>query len=245
MSTHQGRSGFTLIELFVVVAIIAILAAILFPVFAQAREKARQSACLSNLKQIGMATMMYLQDYDATYPGGPPVSGLSWMFWVPGPEGNWDFMPTKPVPNVARISVARLLLPYTKNGQIFFCPNNPTGERFAGQWDTRFTRLSYYWNEALSVGWSWPTLPRGAGKTGPPISEPEIRRPSLLQLGCDISSDVHAILQGRLNICFADGHARFIRLVGLPWIWNSYNPRQPLDLEKPCSPTCAEEAARS
>ena len=63
-----GLSGFTLIELLVVVAIIAILAAILFPVFAQAREKVRQAACLSNMKQIGLGMMMYTQDYDETLP---------------------------------------------------------------------------------------------------------------------------------------------------------------------------------
>lgn len=61
-------TGFTLIELLVVIAIIAILAAILFPVFAQAREKARQAACMNNLKQIGSATMQYVQDYDETFP---------------------------------------------------------------------------------------------------------------------------------------------------------------------------------
>jgi prepilin-type N-terminal cleavage/methylation domain-containing protein/prepilin-type processing-associated H-X9-DG protein len=65
---HRCRRGFTLIELLVVIAIIAILAAILFPVFAQAREKARQSACLSNLKQIGTAVMLYTQDYEESYP---------------------------------------------------------------------------------------------------------------------------------------------------------------------------------
>jgi prepilin-type N-terminal cleavage/methylation domain-containing protein/prepilin-type processing-associated H-X9-DG protein len=62
------RSGFTLIELLVVIAIIAILAAILFPVFAQARDKARQATCQSNLKQLGTAIMMYVQDYDESYP---------------------------------------------------------------------------------------------------------------------------------------------------------------------------------
>jgi prepilin-type N-terminal cleavage/methylation domain-containing protein len=62
------RQGFTLIELLVVIAIIAILAAILFPVFAQAREKARQTQCVSNCRQIGMGIQMYLNDYDGKFP---------------------------------------------------------------------------------------------------------------------------------------------------------------------------------
>ena len=75
------QKAFTLIELLVVIAIIAILAAILFPVFAQAREKARAVSCLSNLKQIGLACMMYVQDYEETYPSGWMPSGSS------GPAG--------------------------------------------------------------------------------------------------------------------------------------------------------------
>lgn len=67
MKNRSRGQGFTLIELLVVIAIIAILAAILFPVFAQAREKARAASCLSNCKQLGTAEMMYLQDYDEQF----------------------------------------------------------------------------------------------------------------------------------------------------------------------------------
>ena len=81
-ANRSHRNAFTLIELLVVIAIIAILAAILFPVFAQAREKARSASCLSNEKQIGLGLMMYTQDYDETYPtayflvGGAPMVAL-------------------------------------------------------------------------------------------------------------------------------------------------------------------------
>src|SRR4051812_16213592 len=89
------RNAFTLIELLVVIAIIAILAAILFPVFAQAREMARKTSCLSNCKQVCLASLMYLQDYDETLNGpaqrrcgntGPTTYsnnwwGANWMTW--------------------------------------------------------------------------------------------------------------------------------------------------------------------
>ena len=89
--SRSTRRGFTLIELLVVIAIIAILAAILFPVFAQAREKARQTSCLSNLKQQGTATTMYVQDYDETFPlaiyissnGSAPCTILSYHETIP------------------------------------------------------------------------------------------------------------------------------------------------------------------
>ncbi len=116
---HRQRNGFTLIELLVVIAIIAILAAILFPVFARARDRARQATCSSNMRQIGLAIMMYLQDYDETFPG-------EMNFLVSGDSGTrgrgwYDVM-----------------APYTTNEEISVCPTgwyeltrsgmpNPTG----------------------------------------------------------------------------------------------------------------------
>jgi prepilin-type N-terminal cleavage/methylation domain-containing protein/prepilin-type processing-associated H-X9-DG protein len=100
-TTRSHRSAFTLIELLVVIAIIAILAAILFPVFAQAREKARQASCLSNLKQLGLSILMYGQDYDEGFP--------------PGMDPCWtSAWPSK-------------IEPYVKNIDVFSCPSGRSG----------------------------------------------------------------------------------------------------------------------
>jgi prepilin-type N-terminal cleavage/methylation domain-containing protein/prepilin-type processing-associated H-X9-DG protein len=123
---ERRRAGFTLIELLVVIAIIAILAAILFPVFAQAREKARQTSCLSNTKQIGLAFMQYIQDYDEALP---PVAG-TYVFNNTTYLAHWGVdliggtnVPTATVP--AGVTVPSLIGSYIKNNQIQNCPSAP------------------------------------------------------------------------------------------------------------------------
>ncbi len=109
------RRGFTLIELLVVIAIIAVLAAILFPVFAQARAKARQTACLSNLKQIGLAAMMYSQDYDECLVP-------HWVKPAPNVTIYWHGATLPPLPFTYH-SDKGLLYPYMKNSVIQQCPD--------------------------------------------------------------------------------------------------------------------------
>ncbi|RYX80644.1 DUF1559 domain-containing protein, partial [bacterium] len=105
------KSAFTLIELLVVIAIIAILAAILFPVFARARENARRASCQSNMKQIGLGVLQYVQDYDETYPS------TNFNYQATGPLGTyaatWD----------------TVIQPYVKSGQIIQCPSDTKSTR--------------------------------------------------------------------------------------------------------------------
>lgn len=108
----RRESGFTLIELLVVIAIISILASILMPVFSRARAKARQSDCVSNLRQLAVALTMYADDFDETLPlwslvGGDPTGGGR----LPGLPYTWDTQ----------------LQPYIRNTQILYCRDNPNG----------------------------------------------------------------------------------------------------------------------
>jgi prepilin-type N-terminal cleavage/methylation domain-containing protein/prepilin-type processing-associated H-X9-DG protein len=245
------RRGFTLIELLVVIAIIAILAAILFPVFAQAREKARQASCLSNLKQLGVASMMYVQDYDETYPGGKGVAEL----WTPGPQGTWDKMIQTDGTNKALTNVAVRLLPYVKNQQIFVDPDDPTGDRNAsGRWNGNVMRLSYWWHWGLSQGYTWTTYPSGAATvSNTPFSLATVSKPAQLQLLQDNWASYHSNGNpNRWNITFADGHTKFTTYVDAnitnvnqrPWTWNLYNPSRPVDVQQPCSPDCATASSQ-
>ncbi len=157
---RQGYDGFTLIELLVVIAIIAILAAILFPVFAQAREKARQTSCLSNMKQLGLATIMYSEDYDERLPNsgleracggidyGSDAASLTpdqvqlgiLSDWVP--SGGWSQHPGWDVANGA-------IYPYVKNRDVYHCPSDSGWQRHRGS-EVNVGGLSYSMNGYLS-----------------------------------------------------------------------------------------------
>ncbi len=126
ISTKRDR-GFTLIELLVVIAIISILASILFPVFARARAKGRQTACLSNVKQITLAFIMYSQDYDERMPSGQST-GLTDSQWY------------------------NAIFPYTRNRQILFCPDRADrGPGYGMNWEASGLAIGSFWDPAMKI----------------------------------------------------------------------------------------------
>ncbi|HLK60915.1 MAG TPA: type II secretion system protein [Chthonomonadaceae bacterium] len=133
---RKAGHGFTLIELLVVIAIISVLAAILFPVFSRARESARRTNCLSNMRQLGMAVQEYIQDYDEILPAatdGPIGAGLN---------GGWVYFsvfPANPTPKAYDVTRGSIY-PYVKNAQIYICPTDGQG-RSSGD--------SYAYNDCL------------------------------------------------------------------------------------------------
>jgi prepilin-type N-terminal cleavage/methylation domain-containing protein/prepilin-type processing-associated H-X9-DG protein len=201
------RKGFTLIELLVVVAIIAILAAILFPVFAQARESARKASCTSNLRQIGTATQMYLQDYD----------GQFFQHWYLAPTYWFGRVDASTTPNLV-VKEQGLLYPYLKNFDIQKCPS--------------FSGRAVYGGATAGYGYNVSYLTTGFGKTG--VNEASISKPAQCVVFADAANYdlsrrditetmsiwppsstiqfnyavVHFRHHGLANVVFADGHVK-------------------------------------
>ncbi len=195
----MSRKGFTLIELLVVIAIIAILAAILFPVFARAREKARQTSCLNNVKQIALGVHMYITDNDGGLPsyrmGGGSLSGVKWQ---------------------------HMIGPYLQNAQIQLCPSGDKTYPYGS--GTRTTLSHYGWNYNYLSGHYSSTSSRAKiiDEVTHPAETIAIGEKVAGGLGGVLYSpsqattwpgynapDVHS---GGSNFAFCDGHAKWLNM---------------------------------
>jgi len=235
------RAAFTLIELLVVIAIIAILAAILFPVFAQAREKARQTACLSNTKQIALGIMQYSQDYDETLV--PRVIRI--------PDGTyWE-----------ALSWRRNIYPYVKSADVFRCPSNPLGERIGrDSTDANLTQAGVPLAGAPRFTLSYNA--NGQDNTLAPMQRSDqpnllnltqLKRPAELILVAEGTVDASELHLGRIqndvtggqkqlfaghsgftNYVFADGHAKGLKPTQTCGVGNTNNMWYNHPIATPC-----------
>ena len=196
----MSRRGFTLIELLVVIAIIAILAAILFPVFAKAREKARQSSCLSNVKQIVLGCLQYGQDYDEMLPATRPIY--------------------RTCANDSVTFYEHAIYPYVKNSQVFLDPSQTKPAATCAKFLPEANAMAIGTNYGLSCGF---------GQNGG-IAMASVALPSQVYYiacgtsgwgwwrgfkeahnSCAANSYYRDIHNGGINIGFADGHCKWVK----------------------------------
>jgi prepilin-type N-terminal cleavage/methylation domain-containing protein/prepilin-type processing-associated H-X9-DG protein len=225
------RKGFTLIELLVVIAIIAILAAILFPVFAQAREMARKASCLSNVRQVGLATILYVQDHDEAFPVTYRMST------GPAPQYYWYGQGGTYIQNVHN-----LVQPYCKNLQMFKCPSDPRPSGVTitpsyGGNDFPGTSYGYNVQYADNLGaWGIASMNQNQWPNEPPVPLAALQRPADKVMWVDerghfwagdhqpgipwftggdpgqwVADAATTRHQDGVNVVFCDGHGKWIR----------------------------------
>jgi len=214
----SNRKAFTLIELLVVIAIIAILAAILFPAFARARENARKTSCLSNMKQIGLGFMQYTQDYDDKLP-----------------MRDWGNQPTRAIAIVN--SWRRSIYPYVKSTQLYACPSNTSNTMLADD-SSNSTDLAAaglvnpplfvrsYGANATRFGISGGNSPMEYGVSQPLAAMPDVSRTILITESKEGDNNIHMNDNesrflgatdtfpghlGMVNFLFVDGHAKAMK----------------------------------
>lgn len=232
------KRGFTLIELLVVIAIIAILAAILFPVFAQAREKARAIACMSNMKQIGLGVQMYIEDNDERLFFRPATSSAKVG------SGRSGVVITNPIAS-AQAQWWNLMMPYVKTNQIFSCPSDGVKPLSADASGNSTIPRSYVASctaedltlaqvdtpaSTIVVTEKWGHVDNGIGVTGTKVNNETWMEPfdgDECQAGSDVNSSGGCLdaqpgypvgmvkmanwHQGGMNSAFFDGHAKWLR----------------------------------
>lgn len=201
--------GFTLVELLTVIAIISVLAALLFPVFASARGKAREISCVSNLRQIGMSLKMYTQDYDELYPWAvDPTDKYTPQIWsqFPAFQAQIPFMPM----------MHEALQPYVRSKELFHCAADTgyTVEDFTGEMldatPSSFRKFGTSYNYRTEISFRH-------------ASEGSIQNPTELNVLMDAAGRWHGGLildRMRYNVLHADGHAKNLNRAQLQRLWD-------------------------
>ncbi len=221
--TFARRTGFTLIELLVVIAIIAILAAILFPVFANAKETANKTACLNNLKQLGLGFKMYLEDSNGKYPGGGALGEENGGDWVGFSYLNGNIMtPVEAKGKVAGVGYIMeprygSLYKYVHNKRVYVCPSDASNTRkklnLSYSLNKHIAPINEPNNRIVESQIRYPTrtdilVDEGQGTGGNSLVDGYFGSPEVQGYpGEDTPQDVHS---GGCNFLFADGHSKWV-----------------------------------